>query len=127
MPGLRSQTTDGVKGAFLISTLGPPGEAGPKPDLARGSPLENRIHPERAVHSQRTDQAPASAVWQLDLGGRGARELFYLASLITSRRDLLRGMPPSLQPQVDEKPTGPDTAPDTNRSAQALTSRVTGR
>ena len=45
MPGLRSQTTDGVKGAFLISTLGPPGEAGPKPDLARGSQLENRIHP----------------------------------------------------------------------------------
>lgn len=46
MPSLRSQATDGVKGAFLISTLGPPGEAGPKPDLALGSPLENRIHPE---------------------------------------------------------------------------------
>ncbi|OWK05989.1 hypothetical protein Celaphus_00012620, partial [Cervus elaphus hippelaphus] len=29
--------------------------------------------------------------------------------------------------QVDEKPAGPDTAPDTNRSARALTSRVTGR
>lgn len=69
MLSLRSQTTDGVKGAFLVSTLGPPGEAGPKPDPARGSPLENEFTHKHTVHSQRMEQAPASTARQLGLGG----------------------------------------------------------